>query len=86
MTKLERKVRREVERGEGRKPLVVILEPATGAGGAMVAVMEKGRPSTRREVSVGSLYVMLVEREVAARRAARTRNPRRVSLLTGRAR
>lgn len=84
MTKLERKVRREVERLTGR-PWVVTLEPADGAGGARIAIHEKGKPSTKLAAPVGSVYVMLAERAANAKRQAR-HGARRVSLLTGRAR
>lgn len=82
MTRLTREVRRSV--GEGRERYVVTLVPATGSGGAMVNVRVHGARSGH-EVTVDGLYRMLAERAVVERRRRRV-NPRRVSLLTGRAR
>lgn len=81
MTRLEREVVRAV--GSGRERYVVRLVPATDKGPAAVEV----RPFRAREgkaVTVEGLFRMLADREVQTRRARR--NPRRVSLLTGRAR
>ena len=68
MTRLERKVRREIPRGS--RPLVVILEP--NPAGAILEIREKGRRSGFA-VPVASLYTMLALRAADLARVERKR-------------